>query len=92
MTRVRGWIHWREVYLAQLERAVRAEDFALPGAEIAQTEARFTGEWQGFEVVGRVDRIDRTPEGLVFVDYKSCRRGESGGCRPQSNHTIVSTN
>ena len=71
MARVRGWIHWREVYLAQLERAIRAEDFALPGAEVAQTEARFAGEWQGFEVVGRVDRIDRTPEGLVFVDYKS---------------------
>ena len=68
---MRGWVHWREVYLAQLERAVRAEDFALPGAEVAQTEARFAGEWQGFEVVGRVDRVDRTPEGLVFVDYKS---------------------
>jgi RecB family exonuclease len=74
MGRVRGWIHWREVYLAQLERAVRAEDFALPGAEVAQTEARFAGEWQGFEVVGRVDRVDRTPEGLVFVDYKSTAR------------------
>ena len=71
MVRVRGWVHWREVYLAQLERAVRAEDFALPGAEVAQTEARFAGEWQGFEVVGRVDRVDRTPEGLVFIDYKS---------------------
>ena len=74
MGRVRGWVHWREVYLAQLERAVRAEDFALPGAEVAQTEARFAGEWQGFEVVGRVDRVDRTPEGLVFVDYKSTAR------------------
>jgi RecB family exonuclease len=71
MVRVRGWIHWREVYLSQLERAVRADDFALPGAELAQTEASFAGEWQGFEVVGRVNRIDRTPEGLVFVDYKS---------------------
>jgi RecB family exonuclease len=71
MGRVRGWIHWREIYLAQLEQAVRAEDFALPGAEVAQTEARFAGEWRGFEVVGRVDRIDRTPGGLVFVDYKS---------------------
>ena len=71
MGRVRGWVHWRGVYLAQLERAVRAESFAMPGAELAQTEARFAGTWQGFEVVGRVDRIDRTPEGLVFVDYKS---------------------
>ena len=71
MGRVRGWVHWREVYLAKLEWAVKAEDFALPGAEVAQTEARFAGEWQGFEVVGRVDRVDRTPEGLVFVDYKS---------------------
>jgi hypothetical protein len=72
MGRVRGWVHWREVYLAQLERAVRAEDFALPGAEVALTETRFAGEWQGFEVVGRVDR---TPEGLVIVDYKSTASG-----------------
>jgi hypothetical protein len=34
MVRVRGWVHWREVYLAQLERGVRAEDFALPDAKV----------------------------------------------------------
>ena len=71
MGRVRGWDAWRGVYLARLRNAVEAEGFALPGAELAETEARFEGEWRGFEVVGRVDRIDRTPEGLVFVDYKS---------------------
>ncbi len=71
MDRVRGWEAWRSVYLARLRKAVEAEDFALPGAEVAETEARFVGEWRSFEVVGRVDRIDRTPEGLVFVDYKS---------------------
>jgi RecB family exonuclease len=71
MNRVRGWDAWRGVYLERLREAVEAEDFAVPGAEMAETEARFVGEWRGFEVAGRVDRIDRTPEGLVFVDYKS---------------------
>ncbi len=71
MGRVRGWDAWRGVYLSRLRDAVEAEEFALPGAELAATEARFEGEWRGFDVAGRVDRIDRTPEGLVFVDYKS---------------------
>ncbi len=57
--------------MAQLRRAVKSEGFALPGAEVVGTEVGFSGEWRGFEVVGRVDRVDRTPEGLVFVDYKS---------------------
>jgi RecB family exonuclease len=70
-SRARAWEAWRGVYLAQLRRAVESEDFALPGAEAVETEVTFSGEWRGFEVVGRVDRIDRTPEGLVFVDYKS---------------------
>ena len=70
-SRARGWAAWRDVYLAQLRRAVKSEGFALPGAEVVGTEVSFSGEWRGFDVVGRVDRVDRTPEGLVFVDYKS---------------------
>lgn len=59
------------MYLAQLRRAVTSEGFALPGAEAIETEVSFSGEWHGFRVEGRVDRVDRTPEGLVFVDYKT---------------------
>ena len=69
--RVRGWAAWRAFYLAQLRGAVRSGGFALPGAEAVETEVSFSGEWQGFRVQGRVDRVDRTPEGLVFVDYKT---------------------
>ncbi len=69
--RVRGWAAWRAFYLAQLRGAVTGGGFALPGAEAVETEAAFSGEWQGFRVRGRVDRVDRTPEGLVFVDYKT---------------------
>ncbi len=69
--RVRGWEAWRTFYLAQLRRAVTSEGFALPGVEAVGTEAGFSGEWRGFLVKGRVDRVDRTPEGLAFVDYKT---------------------
>jgi RecB family exonuclease len=69
--RARGWKAWRAFYLAQLRRAVTSGDFALPGAEAVGTEVGFSGEWRGFRVEGRVDRVDRTPEGLVFVDYKT---------------------
>jgi hypothetical protein len=63
---------------------VASEDFALPGAEVLKTEVSFSGEWRGFEVVGRVDRIDRTPEGLVFIDCRffmapSARSGDLPG-------------
>ncbi|MDP9474454.1 MAG: PD-(D/E)XK nuclease family protein [Actinomycetota bacterium] len=69
--RVRGWAAWRAFYLAQLRNAVTSGGFALPGAEALEAEVAFSGEWQGFRVQGRVDRVDRTPEGLVFVDYKT---------------------
>src|SRR5215204_7101725 len=39
--------------------------------QVVETEVGFSGEWRGFRVEGRVDRVDRTPEGLVFVDYKT---------------------
>ncbi|MEA5594795.1 PD-(D/E)XK nuclease family protein [Rivularia sp. UHCC 0363] len=54
-----------------LNRACNQPDFCQQGAEIIQLETEFTGEWHGLKVTGRIDRIDRTPEGLVLLDYKS---------------------
>lgn len=71
MHRLRAWSVRRDQHIELLREAVGAESFVLPGAEVADTECNFTGEWQGFVVAGRVDRVDRTQEGLVLIDYKS---------------------
>ena len=34
-------------------------------------ETKFQGEWHGLKITGRIDRIDRTAEGLTLIDYKT---------------------
>ena len=69
--RLSAWRARRVEELATLRRAVEAPDFLRDGAEILTTETSFTGEWHGLRVNGRVDRVDRMPGGIVFVDYKT---------------------
>jgi RecB family exonuclease len=78
LTALVGWAHRRREHLAVLRGAVQAEDFLGPDARIAAVEAKFEGEWQGLRVSGVVDRIDRTPAGLVLVDYKTGSRAPAG--------------
>ena len=66
-----AWEARRSEHLKVLNRACNQPDFYQQGAEILQLETEFTGEWHGLKVTGRIDRIDRTPEGLVLLDYKS---------------------
>lgn len=66
-----AWEARRSEHLKVLNRACNQPDFCQQGAEILQLETEFTGEWNGLNVTGRIDRIDRTPEGLVLLDYKS---------------------
>ncbi|MBI2299023.1 MAG: PD-(D/E)XK nuclease family protein [Armatimonadetes bacterium] len=74
--RLPNWERIREEWLAGLERAVRAESFLTDGAGPAELESWFRGEWLDLPVVGRVDRVDRGPAGVVLLDYKA------GGSRP----------
>jgi RecB family exonuclease len=75
--RMRAWGVRRRLHLEMLRNAISQGDFVLPGAEVLATEATFSGRWRGFELAGRVDRVDRTEKGLVLVDYKS------GSSRPR---------
>lgn len=75
-TALPGWELERREQLNTLRRAVNGEDFLLAGAVPLVGEQQFSGEWLGFQVRGRIDRIDRKSEGLVFVDYKT------GGGKP----------
>ncbi|MEH2295641.1 PD-(D/E)XK nuclease family protein [Nostoc sp.] len=57
--------------LPVLERACVQPDFRQPEAEFFHVEQKFTGEWYGLNIKGIIDRIDRTPQVLVLLDYKT---------------------
>lgn len=64
-----GWSLARTEHLERLQRAVRSADF-WAGEPIA-TEQAFDADWRGLHMRGRIDRIDRSSEGLTLIDIKS---------------------
>lgn len=72
-----NWEARRDEHLRQLRRVVRAESFLPEGAEVHRLETSFGGRgdervtWKGFDVRGRIDRIDRQRDGIVLIDYKT---------------------
>lgn len=78
MPRVPNWDLRRAEYVDRLTRAVNAADFLPERSEIAATEQEFEVTIHDLKIRGRIDRIDRTPNGLTAVDYKN------GGKKPDS--------
>lgn len=68
---VSAWTAQREFHLETLRAAVEAPDFVADGAAIVRAEGKFTGRAFGLNFIGFVDRVDRTDDGLVFIDYKT---------------------
>lgn len=66
-----AWSSRREDHIQRLWQVIQQPEFLPDGAEPVSLEQRFEGEWLGLRVTGRVDRIDRTPGGLVLIDYKT---------------------
>ena len=73
-----AWEVRREDHLRKLLTVLRKPDFWPGGAEPVALEKTFKGEWKGLKVTGRVDRIDRTPDGLVVIDYKTSSQPPKG--------------
>lgn len=69
--RLPNWPRQRSQHLAALRRVIQADDFFQEEASIAALERTFEGTWRGLRVRGVVDRVDHTPDGLVFYDYKT---------------------
>ncbi|MEW6734301.1 MAG: PD-(D/E)XK nuclease family protein, partial [Acidobacteriota bacterium] len=61
----------RKEDLQMLRQAVMGTDFLPPGAQVLGFETRFQSHWRGLAVIGYLDRIDRTVDGLVLIDYKT---------------------
>jgi RecB family exonuclease len=66
-----AWHTRRGEHIEVLRRAIVQTDFLQPEAEIVCLEQQFESELYGLKVSGRVDRVDRTPQGLVVIDYKT---------------------
>ena len=74
MPRIPNWDLRRAEYVARLTRAVNAEGFLPEGSEIIATEQDFTVMLHDLQIRGRIDRVDRTIDGLVAVDYKNAKK------------------
>ncbi|MDZ7954079.1 PD-(D/E)XK nuclease family protein [Nostoc sp. DedQUE09] len=73
-----AWEARRIEHLKVLGRACVQPDFRQSEAEFFHVEKEFSGEWYGLNIKGVIDRIDRTPQGLVLLDYKTSSQVPKG--------------
>lgn len=73
-----AWESRRAEHIKVLNRTLQHPDFLPSDVEVISLEKQFTGDWYGLKVTGRIDRIDRTPEGLVLLDYKTSSKKPAG--------------
>jgi ATP-dependent helicase/DNAse subunit B len=66
-----AWEHRRPEQLKTLALVLQHPNFLPENAQPIALEQKFKGEWHGLQISGRVDRIDRTDQGLVLIDYKT---------------------
>ena len=71
LTQLPGWDARRQEHLNLLELNLIAPEFLPSEREIVAIETKFTTQWYGLQLRGQIDRIDRTPSGLMVVDYKT---------------------
>ena len=77
-----AWPAQRNQILNRLQEAIRSEHFLAKEATVIGNEVRFDALWRGLRVTGWIDRLDRTPQGIEMIDYKSGRyfpRGANDG-------------
>ncbi len=73
-----SWMLRRHEHLHYLRLALADPQFLPDGSVPLQLETKFSGNWQGLTVQGRVDRIDRTKDGLALIDYKTGKSRPTG--------------
>jgi ATP-dependent helicase/DNAse subunit B len=71
VTQFRAWEHQRQELITTLKRAMQKPEFLPDSAKILNLETQFTGQCEGLNIRGIIDRVDRREDGLVLIDYKS---------------------
>ena len=72
------WKAQRQEHLDNLQLNLITPSFLPPETEVMAREKKFEMEWHGLQVKGTVDRIDRTSNGLVILDYKTSSTSPAG--------------
>lgn len=75
ITKVVNWELRRNEHLELLRKFVADECFVGEGVSVAAVEVEFDIIWNGLRLRGKIDRVDRTQEGLAAVDYKTGSAG-----------------
>ncbi|MDM7924075.1 MAG: PD-(D/E)XK nuclease family protein [Pyrinomonadaceae bacterium] len=83
-----NWEQERLEQLRELRKAVAAADFIFEGSRVVGVEQRFEETWQGFPLIGYIDRVDDTPDGLIAIDYKTSGTVPKGAKDPDGKLTV----
>jgi hypothetical protein len=75
ITKIINWELRRDEHLELLRKFVADECFVGEGVSVEAVEAEFDLTWKGLRLRGKIDRIDRTTDGLAAVDYKTGSAG-----------------
>lgn len=78
LTQLPGWDIQRQEHLDLLALNLASAEFLPPETEVVATETKFDTQWNGLQVKGQVDRIDRATEGLTVIDYKTSSATPAG--------------
>jgi ATP-dependent helicase/DNAse subunit B len=65
------WQARRQEHLELLYLNLITPEFLPAEREVLTRETKFSIEWHGLQIEGKVDRIDRTATGLTIIDYKT---------------------
>ncbi len=71
LTQLPGWSVQRQEHLNLLALNLTTAEFLPAQSEVIARETKFSTQWYGLNIKGRVDRIDRTITGLTIIDYKT---------------------
>ena len=73
-----AWEHQRQEHLKTLQSAMEQPEFLGQETTVLAIEQKITSEWYGLQLTGYIDRIDKTPQGLVVIDYKTSSKAPKG--------------
>ena len=65
------WETYKQELLNVLKINVTTPSFLPSESEIIEREKYFTARWHGLKIKGIIDRLDRTPQGIKVIDYKT---------------------
>ncbi|AFZ37028.1 hypothetical protein Sta7437_3530 [Stanieria cyanosphaera PCC 7437] len=65
------WQTRRKEHLELLYLNLNTPEFLPAEREVVARETEFNLKWHGLQIKGKIDRIDRTTNGLTIIDYKT---------------------